>query len=91
MESLLDILKSDTFILFFNICVFIVLSVLITYVINMNKKYIRFMKKMGNGNNLDDMLKKYLGYSSLLISILNIIVTLIIVLLLIRTLEAKLC
>ena len=60
MESLLDILKSDTFILFFNICVFIVLVVLITYVINMNKKYIRFMKKMGNGNNLDDMLKKYL-------------------------------
>ena len=60
MESLLDILKSDTFILVFNICVFIVLVVLITYVINMNKKYIRFMKKMGNGNNLDDMLKKYL-------------------------------
>lgn len=29
------------------------------FIIIMHKKYISFMKKMGNGNNLDEMLKKY--------------------------------
>lgn len=30
------------------------------FIIIMHKKYISFMKKIGNGNNLDEMLKKYL-------------------------------
>ncbi len=32
----------------------------IIYSISMKKKYLDFMKKLGNGNNLDEMLRKYL-------------------------------
>ncbi len=34
--------------------------ILLIIVIRNNNKYIKFMKKIGNGNNLDEMLKKYL-------------------------------
>lgn len=60
LENLLEFLKTDNFILGFNICVFFILIGIIIYVIYLHKNYIKFMKKMGNGNNLDEMLKKYL-------------------------------
>ena len=60
MESLLEFLKTDNFILVFNIISFILLIGLIVYVYYLNKNYIKFMNKLGNGNNLDEMLKKYL-------------------------------
>lgn len=60
MENLLEFLKTDNFILGFNICVFILLIAMIVYVCYLHKHYIRFMKKIGNGTNLDEMLKKYL-------------------------------
>ena len=59
MENLLEILKTDSFILVYNILTFIIIG-LIVYVHCLNKNYVNFMKKMGNGNNLDEMLKKYL-------------------------------
>ena len=60
MESLLEFLKTDNFILVFNIIVFILLIGLILYIYYLNKNYIKFMNRLGNGNNLDEMLKKYL-------------------------------
>ena len=60
MENLLEILKTDSFILVYNILTFIIIIGLIVYVHCLNKNYVNFMKKMGNGNNLDEMLKKYL-------------------------------
>ncbi len=60
MESLLEFLKTDNFVLVFNTIIFIILIGLLIYVNYLNKNYIRFMKKIGNGNNLDEMLKKYL-------------------------------
>ena len=60
MESLLEFIKTDNFVLVFNTIIFIILIGLLIYVNYLNKNYIRFMKKIGNGNNLDEMLKKYL-------------------------------
>lgn len=60
MENLLEFLKTDNFILVYNICVFFILIGIVIYVLHLHKNYVRFMKKMGNGNNLDEMLKKYL-------------------------------
>ena len=63
MESLLEFLKTDNFILVFNIISFILLIGLIVYVYYLNKNYIKFMNKLGNGNNLDDTLfKKFVLY-----------------------------
>ncbi len=63
MENLLEILKTDEFLLIsFVVNIILVLIVLINIIllVRANKKYISFMKKMGNGTNLDEMLKKYL-------------------------------
>lgn len=63
MENLLEYLKTDNFIIlsFIINCVLLVsFLVCIFIIIRINKKYITFMKKLGNGNNLDEMLKKYL-------------------------------
>lgn len=63
MENFVDFLKTDNFILIstiINMLLFIVVIALIVYVSKINKKYLIFMKKLGNGNNLDEMLKKYL-------------------------------
>ena len=63
MEKLLEILKSDNYILI-SFFVIIVLIFIVLYCVfkiwKNNKEYIRFMKKIGNGNNLDAMLKEYL-------------------------------
>jgi uncharacterized protein YoxC len=64
MNSLLELLKNNEFAkswIILNIILIIVVIALIVYVIYLNKKYLSFMKKMGNGNNLDEMLKKYLA------------------------------
>ena len=63
MENLLDLVKSDNFMLTF---FFINLLLLIGFIVNTamlyktKKEYLNFMKKIGNGNNLDEMLKKYI-------------------------------
>ena len=64
MESLIEYLKTDNFLIISSIVnVVLVLLVLINIIllINFHKKYITFMKKIGNGNNIDEMLKKYLS------------------------------
>lgn len=63
MESLLEILKTDNYLLISAIANIILVIITIANIIMLtltNKKYISFMKKMGNGTNLDEMLKKYL-------------------------------
>ena len=63
MEIILEYIKTDNFLLvsfILNIVMIIFLLFSIFYMVRLNKKYISFMKKMGNGNNLDEMLKKYL-------------------------------
>lgn len=63
MEKLLEFLKSDMF-LYVIAGGFILLLVL--YIINciklskLRKSYTNFMKKLGNGKNLDEMLKNYM-------------------------------
>lgn len=63
MENLLEFIKTDSFILLsFIINTISLISVIISIIIivRIHKKYVSFMKKLGNGNNLDEMLKKYL-------------------------------
>ena len=62
MEIILEYIKTDNFLLIsfiLNIIMIVFVLFSIFYMIRLNKKYISFMKKMGNGNNLDEMLKKY--------------------------------
>lgn len=63
MEAFLEFIKTDNFILWsaiINIILLLVVLILIVVVININKKYLSFMKKIGKGENLDTMLKEYL-------------------------------
>ena len=63
MENLLEILKSDNFIIisfFINLVLLITVIVNIVILINIKKQYLNFMKKIGKGTNLDEMLKVYL-------------------------------
>lgn len=59
----MDFIKTDNFLLIsflLNVIFIILILILIIKVFRMNKEYIKFMKKIGNGNNLDTMLKEYL-------------------------------
>lgn len=63
MENLLDFVKTDDFLVtvFILLIIFIILTIInIILMVNSNRKYLRFMKKLGNGSNLDEMLKEYL-------------------------------
>ena len=63
MENLLEYIKTDNFLLvsfILNILLTVFVLVNIFLMVHLHKKYIAFMKKLGNGNNLDEMLKKYL-------------------------------
>lgn len=63
MESLLEVLKTETYIyisFMINILLIIITTINIVMLTKTNKKYIQFMKKLGNGNNIDEMLRSYL-------------------------------
>ena len=63
MESILEFLKTDSFLMIsfiINIVLVVITVINIFMLIKTNKKYIKFMKQLGNGNNLDEMLKDYL-------------------------------
>ena len=63
MENLLEYLKTNNFLVIsfiINCALFLVVLVNIILIIRIHKKYISFMNSIGNGNNLDEMLKKYL-------------------------------
>lgn len=63
MESLLEVLKTETYIyisFIINILLIIITTINVVMLTKTNKKYIQFMKKLGNGNNIDEMLRSYL-------------------------------
>lgn len=63
MENILEFLRTDEFILIsfiFNILLIILVIINIYCNIKAKKKYLDFMTKLGNGNNIDSMLRKYL-------------------------------
>lgn len=63
MENILEFLKTDLFIL---ILTGTTILLFILYIINcvrlrkINKNYSKFLKKLGNGNNIEEMLKQYI-------------------------------
>ena len=63
MENFAELIENQDFLkamLITNIVLIILVFINIAYMIYTNRKYINFMRKMGNGNNLDEILKKYL-------------------------------
>ena len=63
MENFLNYLYSEDGILMifiFLIVVSVLLLINIMLTIYNNRKYIAFMKKIGNGNNVDEILREYL-------------------------------
>lgn len=63
MENLLEVLKTDNFLLvsfIINIILLVVTIINIIMLTKTNKKYLKFMKQLGNGSNLDEMLRDYL-------------------------------
>ncbi len=64
MENFLEYIKTDEFLLVLfiaNVVIGVLLLINLILTVGMNIKYIRFMKKLGHGNNLDEMLKTYLA------------------------------
>lgn len=64
MESFLEYIKTDEFLLVLviaNVVIGVLLLINLILTVGMNIKYVRFMRKLGNGNNLDEMLKTYLA------------------------------
>ena len=63
MDSLLEILESDSFLIIsFVVNIILIIGFIInsTLLVKAKKEYLSFMKKLGNGNNLDEMLKTYI-------------------------------
>ncbi len=63
MDNIAMLLENENFtrgLLTTNIVLIVLTIVNIILVVGINLKYIRFMKKLGNGSNLDEMLKGYL-------------------------------
>lgn len=64
MEKLVEFLNTDRYLLIsfiLNIIILVLLLINIILRIRDKKKYLSFMRKLGNGNDLDEMLKKYLA------------------------------
>lgn len=63
MESFLEVLKTEKFLIIsFSVNIILIITTIINIIMltNINKKYLQFMKKLGNGSNIDEMLKRYL-------------------------------
>ena len=63
MDIFTELLENNQFLSYLiitNIILILLVVGLIIYVVYLSKKYLSFMKKLGNGNSLDEMLKKYL-------------------------------
>ena len=64
MNNIIDFLTSDKYLIISFIINIIMIILLIVNIIQRRqdkKNYIMFMKKIGRGNNIDEMLKKYLS------------------------------
>lgn len=59
-ESLMENTQFLKGLLITNAVLIIIVIALIIYVVYLSKKYLKFMEKLGNGNNLDEMLKAYI-------------------------------
>lgn len=60
-ESLMENTQFLKGLLITNAVLIIIVIALIIYVVYLSKKYLKFMEKLGNGNNLDKMLKAYIN------------------------------
>ena len=64
MEYILELLKTDTFLYVMLGSIILLFILYISTVVNitkLRKSYIKFMKKLGNGDNVDEMLRTYIG------------------------------
>lgn len=64
MQEIIEFLKTDSYVLILNfiiILLFIGFIVLLVNNIKMNNKYKKFMKKLGNGKNLEEDLEKFMN------------------------------
>ena len=63
MEIILDFLRTDTFLFILLGCIIILLILYIANAVKLSKlrrSYSKFMEKLGNGNNVDEMLRAYI-------------------------------
>ena len=63
MDIFFNFLRSDIFLTFMFLAIIIFIILYITSVINLRKlrvSYLKFMNKLGNGDNLDEMMKEYI-------------------------------
>ena len=64
MNEIVEFLKSDNYVLFLN-CIILLLIIgyiiLLVNVISKNNKYKKFIKKLGNGNNIQEDLEKFMN------------------------------
>lgn len=63
MENILSYLKTDNFLIILTITVVLLIMFFIVLLIkynSLNKKYYKFMKKIGNGRNIEEDLQKYM-------------------------------
>lgn len=64
MEIINNIIKSEAFLIGVAVINLVILILYICNLLNLrkiNKNYKKFMKKIGNGNNIDEMLQKYIN------------------------------
>lgn len=64
MDNVFNFLKSDIFLLILLIAVIVLFVLYIISVANLKKlrvSYSKFMNKLGNGNNLEEMMKEYIN------------------------------
>ena len=63
MENILELLKTDNFLIALSVIVILLVIGLIIVIIKFNKiskKYTEFMKKLGNGKNIEEDLENYM-------------------------------
>lgn len=63
MQEIIDIFKSDSYLLILNIIViflFVGFIILLINNLNINKRYNMFMKKLGNGKNIEEDLENFM-------------------------------
>ena len=64
MDFIYNLLRTDAFLLVILVVLVILIILYITNLIKLrkiNENYIKFVKKIGNGNNIDEMLKEYIN------------------------------
>ena len=64
MNSLIEYLKTDDALIIsfvVNVILLIIVLANIILLVKLNRRYVKFMKQLGNGNNIEEMLKKYLN------------------------------